>query len=296
MRKRTVDESPPLRSQDTGEPSKKIKQSPGNPISSPIVTPRRSNSTPHTFPIQSAFRRVLGDLTNTQRSSPVSTITQSQTQPTSSVPTQNTLSNGKARLNARLGIDDPNTLQSLLFDEENLQQVMKIYSFQEYDCSENDDTCSESSEDHQNTAEEAARLKEFLTFDIQKILRNQHNLQKGKEKCNEMNVTTEEKKLEYLDHGDPTYSCDKCGAIFWYDERLDKRRKSKNPKFSMCCLGGTIKLPLLKTPPKVLMDLLKGTDEKSRHFRDNIRAYNMLFAFTSLGGQVNKCIPNGRGL
>lgn len=63
----------------------------------------------------------------------------------------------------------------------------------------------------------------------------------------------------------------------------------------MCCLQGAIKLPYLRKSPDLLLALLSNDDELSRNFRDNIRAFNMLFAFTSLGGKVNRSIPNGRG-
>ncbi|CAA7061607.1 unnamed protein product [Microthlaspi erraticum] len=88
--------------------------------------------------------------------------------------------------------------------------------FQEYDCSDYSDTSSETSQDEQVTEEEAARLKEFPTFDMQKVLRKQLDSKKAKAKAKgkEINVPIEDEKLGYLDHGDPTYSCDQCGAIF----------------------------------------------------------------------------------
>ncbi|AAG21522.1 unknown protein; 11471-16325 [Arabidopsis thaliana] len=40
---------------------------------------------------------------------------------------------------------------------------------------------------------------------------------------------------------------------------------------------------------------LQSDDELAKHFRENIRAYNMLFSFTSIGGKVDHCLPKGRG-
>ncbi|XP_010469634.1 PREDICTED: uncharacterized protein LOC104749655 [Camelina sativa] len=102
-------------------------------------------------------------------------------------------------------------------------------------------------------------------------------------------------RSEYLDHGDPTYKCCYCGAMMWYDERVNKRRRSRKPKFSLCCLQGTVKLPFLREAPELIRELLSKDDALSRHFRENIRAYNMLFAFTSLGGQVNRTAEKGQG-
>lgn len=99
----------------------------------------------------------------------------------------------------------------------------------------------------------------------------------------------------YVDEGDPEYSCEHCGAIFWYGERLNKRRHSNNPKYSGCCLQGQIELPKLKDSPELLWLLLTLDNEISRHFRENIRAYNMIFSFTSIGGKVDHCVTKGRG-
>ena len=99
----------------------------------------------------------------------------------------------------------------------------------------------------------------------------------------------------YLDIGDPTYVCSHCGAIFWYDERLKKSIKSKNPKFSMCCVNGKIQLPSFEDPPIILKELLFGKDRKSKHFQQNIHSYNSMFGFTSMGGKIDNSINDGHG-
>lgn len=81
----------------------------------------------------------------------------------------------------------------------------------------------------------------------------------------------------------------------WYGERLNKRTFGPNPVFSMCCHKGKVELPLLKTPPTPLLQLLYNRGELRDHYREFIRAYNMMFSFTSLGGKVNKAINNGNG-
>ena len=94
--------------------------------------------------------------------------------------------------------------------------------------------------------------------------------------------------------GDPTYECTKCGALLWFDEKL-KRSSRNDPEFSVCCSKGKIKLPLLKDPPLLLRDLLLRDHEKSRKFQEKIRAYNMMFAFTSMSGFQDKSVNDGRG-
>lgn len=101
--------------------------------------------------------------------------------------------------------------------------------------------------------------------------------------------------IEYIDEGDPEYSCSHCGAIMWFGERINKRRQSVNPTFNLCCLQGQVQLPLLKDPPDELKRLFFGEDKLSNHFQKNIRVYNMVFSFTSLGGKVERSCKKGRG-
>lgn len=81
----------------------------------------------------------------------------------------------------------------------------------------------------------------------------------------------------------------------WFDERCGKSKRKTNLKFSDCCMKGKIVLPLLKKPPDALYNILYGSDHRSNHFRENIRAYNSMFSFTSIGGKVLSSINNGSG-
>ena len=81
----------------------------------------------------------------------------------------------------------------------------------------------------------------------------------------------------------------------WYGERINKRKNSKNPSFSLCCGQGQVFLPLLKDPPTELKRLIEGDDPRCKHFQKNIRAYNMVFSFTSLGGKVERSLRKGVG-
>lgn len=100
--------------------------------------------------------------------------------------------------------------------------------------------------------------------------------------------------LGYYDDGDPIYVCDKCKAYMWFGERLGKP-SARKAVFSVCCGQGKVVLPLLKSPPKTLLALLYNDDDRRANFRDHIRSYNMMFSFTSLGGNINYSINNGGG-
>jgi hypothetical protein len=86
-----------------------------------------------------------------------------------------------------------------------------------------------------------------------------------------------------------------CGAKMWGMERTRADRSTNVVKFSMCCMKGKIELPPLKEPPSYLKQLLSRNSESSLHFVENVRAYNMMFAFTSMGGKIDKSVNQGRG-
>ncbi|XP_057430406.1 uncharacterized protein LOC130723394 isoform X2 [Lotus japonicus] len=99
----------------------------------------------------------------------------------------------------------------------------------------------------------------------------------------------------YLDFGDMNMPCKHCGAILWYQERSEKTRDSTSPDFSICCMKGKILLPYLADSPSLLYNLLTDNDPRSRHFLENIRSYNNMFSFTSIGGKVDCGLNDGRG-
>ncbi|KAG4924633.1 hypothetical protein JHK87_050173 [Glycine soja] len=82
----------------------------------------------------------------------------------------------------------------------------------------------------------------------------------------------------------------------WYDERINKDKQTKNPKFSLCCGDGKIQLPILHDAPQPLRQLLfDRRDSQAKKFQQNIRLYNLMFAFTSLGVKVGTSYSTGRG-
>ncbi|XP_071740490.1 uncharacterized protein [Rutidosis leptorrhynchoides] len=102
---------------------------------------------------------------------------------------------------------------------------------------------------------------------------------------------------EYVDEGDANYTCAACGAMLWYQETLrGKTTKGLPGSFSLCCLKGKIVLPLFnRPPPKLLLDLYTNNHPMSKHFIENIRQYNMIFSFTSMGGNIHTKLNKGRG-
>ncbi|XP_012834976.1 PREDICTED: uncharacterized protein LOC105955730 [Erythranthe guttata] len=100
---------------------------------------------------------------------------------------------------------------------------------------------------------------------------------------------------DYEDLGDQTYECPFFGSMMWYGERIDKHRQTSRPKFGLCCMSGKVQLPKIRDAPPTLNNLVFGTDRRSKHFQENVRSYNMMFSFTSLGGKVQTSINNGSG-
>ncbi|KAM0880860.1 hypothetical protein ACQ4PT_033300 [Festuca glaucescens] len=95
-------------------------------------------------------------------------------------------------------------------------------------------------------------------------------------------------KSEVSYFGKPTCICPYCGAIMWHQERSKNKKNISKPTFGLCCKEGKVKLPPLKKPPAYLQQLLTFNEKgESSNYRENIRNYNSMFAFTSMGGQID---------
>ncbi|XP_071695069.1 uncharacterized protein [Rutidosis leptorrhynchoides] len=95
--------------------------------------------------------------------------------------------------------------------------------------------------------------------------------------------------------GDPIYICNECKARVWKDEAMRGNKTFQKKVYSICCLNGKVEIPNLHYPPEYLLDLYKGQSDKSKNFIENIRRYNMMFSFTSIGGKIDHKINSGRG-
>ncbi len=86
-----------------------------------------------------------------------------------------------------------------------------------------------------------------------------------------------------------------CGfynAKMWIKEQLAKSSYN-NPQFSLCCENGKVLLPSLPPTPQELEVLLTSKDANAVKFRDQIRMYNSVLAFISLGAKVDESITRG---
>ncbi|XP_075096558.1 uncharacterized protein LOC142174626 [Nicotiana tabacum] len=93
---------------------------------------------------------------------------------------------------------------------------------------------------------------------------------------------------EYWDIGDANYECEYCGAYFWFEERVDKKYKNKKTSFHFVLWSW-----------KNQATKSKGASFDFEEFivwiRENIRTYNSIFAFTSMGGNVDFSINKTKG-
>ncbi|KAL8117763.1 hypothetical protein AgCh_015596 [Apium graveolens] len=97
---------------------------------------------------------------------------------------------------------------------------------------------------------------------------------------------------EYASLGPANVKCSYCDAWMWKEECVNKSVVRGTPVFSLCCMKGQIKLP--KEPPTPSFIWKLHTDKaKGQRFKDGMRLYNSIFAFTSTGGRVDNCINNG---
>jgi hypothetical protein len=66
-----------------------------------------------------------------------------------------------------------------------------------------------------------------------------------------------------------------CGALLWSNET------------NKCCHNGKVDLGELPAIPPLLEDLMTDATNRGIHFRQHIRAYNNLFACSSVGAKIN---------
>ncbi|GJY09513.1 hypothetical protein Tco_0377698 [Tanacetum coccineum] len=95
---------------------------------------------------------------------------------------------------------------------------------------------------------------------------------------------------EYKYIGKCEYSCEHCGARFWYEERIKDTRRRARPAYHRCCMAGRVVIRTYQINPEYIKLLLRD-----HHFMENIRAYNQMFSMTSLGARIDDLINIGRG-
>ncbi len=100
--------------------------------------------------------------------------------------------------------------------------------------------------------------------------------------------------LGRCDCGEMDTICGFCNAKMWIKERSAKSRKN-HPQFSLCCENDKVMLPNLPATPQELEVLLTSKESSVVKFRNQIRMYNSVLAFTSLGAKVDESVIGGPG-
>jgi len=90
--------------------------------------------------------------------------------------------------------------------------------------------------------------------------------------------------------------CSHCNVNMWYNERISKCKNSSSPRFNLCRGDGKVEFPLLQNPPKLLQQLLFDQNTADgKNYQQNIRTYNIMFSFTSVGIKLDKSMTHSRG-
>ncbi|GJU48580.1 hypothetical protein Tco_1218135 [Tanacetum coccineum] len=94
---------------------------------------------------------------------------------------------------------------------------------------------------------------------------------------------------DYDDLGDCDQQCLYYRAAFWYGERLKGHSRNGRPDYHLCCGGGRIYMLPEPDPPEYIKHQFQN-----KHFMENIRAYNQMFAMTSFGAKIDESINTRR--
>ncbi len=96
------------------------------------------------------------------------------------------------------------------------------------------------------------------------------------------------------DCGEMDTICGFYNAKMWIKERLAKSTNN-NPQFSLCCKNGKVMLLNLPVTPQELEVLLTTKESNAVKFRNQIRMYNSVLAFTLFGAKVDESVTGGLG-
>ncbi|CAG7862632.1 unnamed protein product [Brassica rapa] len=268
-------------------------------------TPQVRGNKSGLLPLKSVFSRVLADVTNTRQRSPTTPQSVVLNDPLSGL-------NSTTESSAFSTLEKTDNVNGMEFGAINLDlfedQGSQIYDISSEEEDTNTDNNSESEtecapQQDQNVTtvpdDQRERIKTmasvFQTMFQDKPAKKGWSVSKRTVSKSKKKAAPPKLNMGYVDEGDPTHKCEHCGAIMWYGERIEKKRQTKKPKFSLCCGQGQVQLPLLKQSPEILRKLLNDDDEISRYYRENIRQINMVFSFTSLGGKIDRSAPAGHG-
>ncbi|PRQ35507.1 hypothetical protein RchiOBHm_Chr5g0080791 [Rosa chinensis] len=127
--------------------------------------------------------------------------------------------------------------------------------------------------------------------EVEKVVLHEHSIGQASYQRNKHGPTS-----TYLDFGDMAHVCTDCDALFWLNESKKRVSRKAAPIYTKCCQEGRIKLQTPHPTPPFLEKLLDPNNgPQSVLFRQNIRAYNSMFAFTSIGAKIDRTINDGSG-
>ena len=93
-----------------------------------------------------------------------------------------------------------------------------------------------------------------------------------------------DRRAQWIAHdlGYMNSSCEACGAYHWSCEKGKSGRSRDQQTYEACCKHGDVILDKMRLLPEPLNGLMSGGDAQSISFRDILRRWNSLFAFTSI--------------
>jgi hypothetical protein len=101
--------------------------------------------------------------------------------------------------------------------------------------------------------------------------------------------------LSYWDLGSLEHACIYCKALFWHRE-TSRVLPCGAPYYPLCCHRGRVQLPPVKNPPEPLRSFLHpNSGPEGKDFRENIRSYNSVLAFSSMGAKIDYSLEKSRG-
>lgn len=87
--------------------------------------------------------------------------------------------------------------------------------------------------------------------------------------------------------------CPSCNALLWKAEVNRPSSGNDEGAFSLCCYNGKVELPDVRQPDDTYIELFRGETAISKYFLKNIRRFNSMFSFTSMGGKIDHKINRG---
>jgi len=77
-------------------------------------------------------------------------------------------------------------------------------------------------------------------------------------------------------------SCTWCKALHWEAELGSRKAQAGEASFDSCCKHGQVRIEPILPLPEPLNTLMGGDNAQSKAFRERLRAWNSIFAFTSI--------------